>query len=102
MVHLRKIALERRRLDLVDRQDRQHERVLPQRIAVLADDDSAIAFDALQQVGRNPRRAGSQPAQNRGSLLSVARPAFCGGAFQNRFSAMYYSSPFKRAGIYIP
>src|SRR5438552_12783720 len=43
---LREIALERRRLDGIDPQDREEQRVLAERVAVAAQHDPALAFHA--------------------------------------------------------
>jgi hypothetical protein len=66
-------------------------------IASTANDDSAVAFDALQRSGRNAS-AGSPPAQNRGSLLSV-----CAARFAGSFKPVLQATiTLQRAGIYIP
>ena len=81
MVCLRQIALEGRRLDLVDGEDGEDERVAAERVVVGADDRAALALDALRQVAHRravdealprlePRRAG----------LRLARRAPCGRA----------------------
>ena len=48
VVRLGEIALERRRLDLVDGEDGEDERVAAERVVVGADDRAAFAVDALR------------------------------------------------------
>src|SRR5437667_8851374 len=77
-MRLREIALERRRLDGIDRQDREDQRVLAERVAVAAQHDPALAFDAAARflaVARQRLEAAFERRQAARSGFCLAGPA---------------------------
>ena len=71
------VALERRRLDAVDRQRREQQRIAAERLAVAADHHAAFALDALRPL---PRASGgsSSSLHSAGIMPRVRGAAFFG------------------------
>src|SRR5258708_9346726 len=89
VVGLRKIALERRGLDALDRKDREDKRVLSERIAVGAEHETAFALDpGAHLLGFGWKRVepalGRQEAARAG--LGLPRRALRGGALESGFA----------------
>ena len=89
VVRLRKVALEGRRLDALDRKNREDERVLPERIAVGTENEAPFALypDArfLGVAGQRvePALARREPAR---AGLGLPRRALRGGALEPGFA----------------
>ena len=79
VVRVRHIALKRRRLDLVDRQHRQQQRLPAERIEILPDHDAAGALDRVLRVQRlagNFRQHSSAAVGTARVRLGFPRPFF--------------------------
>src|SRR6266581_5031575 len=101
-MRLRKVALERRGLDAIDRQDREEERVLTERIAVGAENEALFALDSdAHFLGFGGERV--EPALRRREAaragLGLPRRALRGGALESGFAlGCHASGYFRRAG----
>src|SRR6185436_3092205 len=77
-VGLRQVALERRGLDLVDRQDRDDRRLAAERLPVAGEDGAAVAFDLGGELGERgvaALRGREALRSGRGALFRGARLA---------------------------
>src|SRR6266446_2318166 len=89
VMRLRKVALEGRRLDALDRKNREEERVLPERIAVGTDNHAAFArYPDARFLGVARKRV--EPALLRREAaragLGLSRRALRGGALEPGFA----------------
>ena len=103
MVHLRKVALERGRLDRIDRQHGDHERMPAEGVAVLADDHAPLAFHQpgkLLQLGRGGLEAALGRRKAARARLGLAGPPARRGALHRGAGARFMAGRVFRKGLF--